>query len=146
MNWAIIHPQTQQQWSNYYHLRWQLLRMPWKQPKGSEQDLLESNSIHVMVVDSQQSVLAVARGHQNSKKQAQIRYMAVLGAYQNQGIGQQLLQYLEQQIQQCFQVKAIVLNARESAIGFYLKQGYQIIGTASTLYGCIPHVKMQKRL
>jgi hypothetical protein len=40
--------------------------------------------------------------------------------------------------------KVVVLNARESAIPFYQKHGYQIIGDAPTMFGSIKHSKMQK--
>ncbi|MCX6183500.1 MAG: GNAT family N-acetyltransferase [Flavobacterium sp.] len=64
--------------------------------------------------------------------QLQFRGMAVLAAYQNKGIGVQLMAYAEAQIP----VKKpyfIWLNARERALSFYEKMGYQKIGKPFTI-------------
>lgn len=34
-------PQSSEDWQAYYQLRWQVLRAPWGEPRGSEQDDLE---------------------------------------------------------------------------------------------------------
>ncbi len=38
----------------------------------------------------------------------------------------------------------IVLNARDNAVAFYRKRGYDIIGDAETLFGVIRHLRMAK--
>ena len=43
--------------------------------------------------------------------------------------------------------RKIVLNARDNAVEFYRKRGYDIIGDAETLlFGVIRHVRMAKLL
>jgi hypothetical protein len=42
--------------------------------------------------------------------------------------------------------RKIVLNARDNAVEFYRKRGYDIIGDAETLFGMIRHVRMAKLL
>ena len=37
-------------------------------------------------------------------------------------------------------VRKIVLNARDNAVQFYWKHGYEVIGDAETLFGVICHV------
>ena len=41
---------------------------------------------------------------------------------------------------------AIVLDAREHAVRFYLKNGYVVTGDSYLLFGEIPHSKMEKQL
>lgn len=39
-------PQSSEDWQAYYQLRWQVLRAPWGEPRGSEQDDMEQDSEH----------------------------------------------------------------------------------------------------
>ena len=41
-------------------------------------------------------------------------------------------------------VRKIVLNARDNAVAFYRKRGYDVIGDAETLFGVIRHLWMEK--
>ena len=43
-------------------------------------------------------------------------------------------------------VRKIVPNARDNALEFYRKRGYDVIGDAETLFGVISHVRMEKSL
>ncbi len=62
-----------------------------------------------------------------TETQLQFRGMAVLESEQNKGIGEQLMRYAESQI--TLQSPYLIwLNAREKAISFYKKMGYQSIG------------------
>ena len=38
MKITVIEPQTQEEFKQYYSLRYEILRKPWRQPKGSERD------------------------------------------------------------------------------------------------------------
>ncbi|MBU3681181.1 MAG: GNAT family N-acetyltransferase [Flavobacterium sp.] len=62
-----------------------------------------------------------------TENQLQFRGMAVLEPYQNKGIGEQLMRYAELEIKLPTPY-LIWLNAREKAISFYTKMGYQNIG------------------
>ncbi len=140
----IAEPKTKEDFDKYYDLRWRILRKPWDQPKGSEKDDLEDESIHLMACDSG-VVCGVARAHFNSPGEAQIRYMAVDEPYRGKGIGSKLLDELEKRIKQK-SGRQVTLNARENALGFYEGHGYEIVAKAHTLYGCIEHFKMRKSL
>ena len=85
-------PQTLEEFEKYYQLRWQILRQPWQQPLGSEQDQFEDQACHRMLTNDQNHIIAVGRFHKTSQHQAQIRYMAVSNSYQGTGLGSQLLQ------------------------------------------------------
>jgi ribosomal protein S18 acetylase RimI-like enzyme len=126
-------------------LRWQLLRAPWNQPRGSEQDDREGDSIHLMAVTQDGTVAGVGRLHFNSIREAQIRYMAVATRYQRQGIGTRLLVELEKRARQ-LGAMLIVLNARETSLGFYRRHGYRPVGPGAMLFNRIAHVRMRKDL
>lgn len=144
MNIIIREPATAREWQQYYELRWKILRAPWQQPQGSEKDELEEQAFHRAAFD-EQKIVGVSRLHQTDNGVAQIRYMAVDPLHQGCGIGKQLLATLED-IARSEQVHQIELNARENAIGFYQAAGYENLRPTHTLYQCIPHVLMQKRL
>ncbi|MGB5338793.1 MAG: GNAT family N-acetyltransferase [Gammaproteobacteria bacterium] len=141
----IIQPATADDYQRYYELRWKILREPWKQPRGSERDSLDDSSTHLMVIDAGHAVLGVGRLHFNTIREAQIRYMAIDPGHQRKGIGSRLLNALEERAG-ALGAARIVLDARETALGFYSKNGYQPRGPGHTLYGCIAHVVMEKQL
>jgi N-acetylglutamate synthase-like GNAT family acetyltransferase len=138
-------PESEQEWEAYFKLRWQILRAPWNQPPGSEKDELETSAWHFAAFIDNHKLIATGRLHKTNKTDGQIRYMAVSETYQSQGIGCQILKALESQARQ-EGLNKILLNARESAVGFYQKQGYQVAGREHTLFGSIHHFRMEKSL
>jgi N-acetylglutamate synthase-like GNAT family acetyltransferase len=141
----VVRPQTDAQWASYYDLRWRVLRAPWGQPPASARDELEDVAEHAMICDDQGLAIAVGRLHCNSADEAQIRSMAVTPAHRGRGLGRLIVEYLEQAARERG-VKTVMLNAREGAVGFYDKLGYEAVSPGPTLFGVIPHVKMQKAL
>ena len=138
-------PESGEDFQAYYQLRWQILRKPWEQPLGSEQDQLEQQAIHKMCVDENNKVLAVGRWQKTSQTRAEIRFMAVAEGQQGQGLGLQIMTALEDEAGK-LGVTEIALNARENAIAFYARQGYQNLGFSHLLYQEIKHDKMLKTL
>jgi thioesterase domain-containing protein len=138
-------PKTADEWTQYYQLRWQILRKPWGQPQGSEQDEYEKQAIHKMVINEEGEVLAVGRLEKMDKYQGKIRFMAVSEAAQGQGLGQQIITALDQQASQ-LGMKEISLNARESAVGFYQKLGYKNVKFSHILFDEVKHYTMVKKL
>jgi len=141
----ITEPSSEKDFELYYDLRWRILRKPWNQQKGSERDELEDKSIHVMICNEDRIPVGVGRAHFNSDEEAQIRFMAVEEEWQGKGIGRMILSYLEKKIK-ANGGKFIILNARDIAIKFYKKHGYEIVKEAHTLFDIIPHYKMRKVL
>jgi len=139
----IRKPETKQEFEQYYNLRWQILRQPWSQPKGSEQDEIDKNSTHFMAIIGNR-IIGCGRGHFNSDTQAQIRYMAVDESFQGQGIGLRILKTLEDYLTGNG-AKEIILKAREKAVPFYEKQGYEIFEEGKFLFGEIKHYWMRKK-
>jgi predicted GNAT family N-acyltransferase len=145
MPFYIRNPESDSDWDSYYTCRWELLRKPWDQPRGSEKDDNDADGYHVMVSDQDDNVIGVGRVHFNSPPEAQVRYMAVRESWMEKGIGSLILTKLEQFAKDNGANK-IMLYARENAIDFYLKRGYFNQGPAHNLYGEIPHLHMTKTL
>ena len=47
----ISAPETRDEFERYFDLRWRILREHWQQPRGSEQDDREDESLHCHVTD-----------------------------------------------------------------------------------------------
>ena len=142
----IRSPQTEEEFRRYYALRWEVLRKPWGQEMGSEQDEYETEekTLHLMAVD-QGEVVGVGRLHRVNAKIAQIRYMAVRPCREGLGIGGKLLKVLEEHAL-AEGYSRIILNARDEVVPFYQKGGYRVLRDGPTLFGSIRHRVMQKDL
>ena len=117
MKIRILAPATSEEFESYYNLRWQVLREPWGQTKGSERDKEDEVSHHRMIIDETTGdAVAVGRLQINSKDEAQIRYMAVAEGYQGQGLGRNIVTTLED-IALDQRANRIILQARETAFG-----------------------------
>src|SRR5690606_19564128 len=79
------------------------------------------------------------------ENQYQIRGMAVLDYFRKYGLGKKLVQYSEDYLKQN-NISIIWFNARESAVGFYQKSGYEIIGNAFDIPDVGVHYVMYKML
>ena len=137
-------PNSHADWTAYYALRFTVLREPWNQPLGSEILADEQNAVHVMAVENDK-VLGVARMHQSAPKQGQVRCVAVASDQQGKGVGKAIMLYLENQAQ-ANGWHEIVLEARENAVPFYTRIGYQIEQESYLLFGEIQHYRMKKAL
>ena len=144
MEVKICKPLTKEEFKKYYDLRWKVLRKPWKQPKGSEKDEREKESIHIMACIGSK-IVGAGRLHFNTEKEAQIRYMAIEEKYRRKGIGRLILKELEKKAKEKG-AEYIILNARENAVNFYKKHCYKTVKRTYTLFGSINHWKMQKKL
>jgi predicted GNAT family N-acyltransferase len=142
---ALVNPQTQAEFEQLFLLRWEILRKPWGLLPGTEQDNDETTAIHRAVFDFETSkILACGRIQSSGEKVAQIRYMAVGSEFQGAGFGLEILRSLEQfALQENW--KYIFLNARENALGFYEKCGYQVEADAESFLG-IRHFRMSRNL
>lgn len=140
----IKQPESQQEFKEYYQLRWQLLAKPWHQPFEVSQDDKEATSYHLMALVNKK-LAGISRLHFNTKSEAQIRYMGVIDTLQRNGIGSALVKALESYAKDQG-TKIIVLNAREIAIPFYRAIGYHYVEEAHVAFNTIKHVKMRKYL
>ena len=79
------------------------------------------------------------------KHQGQIRGMAVLENNQGKGFGRQLVEHSEK-VMKLQNVSLIWFNAREKAVGFYQKMGYEIVGNSFKIPDVGIHYVMWKNL
>ena len=142
--YKIIEPIADSELAKYYKLRWETLRKDWKQEIGSEKDISDKDGIHRMVIDENGLVLAVGRLHYNSGIESQIRFMGVHLNYRRINLGTIILQELER-ISKSTNHYKIILQSRESAIKFYLKNGYILEKKTHILFDNIQHYLMSKR-
>ncbi|MDQ3109501.1 MAG: GNAT family N-acetyltransferase [Bacteroidota bacterium] len=138
-------PASQEDFDNYYRLRWEVLRKPWNQPLGSEKDEHENSSVHVMAIDERGECVGVSRLQFNSPEEAQVRFMGVRDDQQGKGVGKMLMNYLEEKAK-VKGAKKMMLQARENAVPFYLSIGYVEPKKTFLLWGIIQHYKMEKVL
>jgi N-acetylglutamate synthase-like GNAT family acetyltransferase len=96
-------------------------------------------------MDAAGKALACGRLHLAAPGEAQVRYMAVEEHARGCGYGSRILEALEADARGRG-ARKIALNARDNAVEFYRKRGYDIIGDAETLFGVIRHVRMAKSL
>lgn len=144
-NYLIRQAATDDDFRQYFHLRWRLLRAPWDQPEGSEKDDLEAKCFHVIAITDDGDVIGVGRLQSNTPEQAQIRYMAVDERYERRGVGSDIILALERHaIESKHQV--VILDARESAVGFYEKSGYSVTAESYLLFDDIQHFSMMKAI
>ncbi|EJF09518.1 MULTISPECIES: GNAT family N-acetyltransferase [Pontibacter] len=141
----VIEPATPEQFKQYYQLRYDTLRKPWDQPKGSERAEDDEQAIHAMLVDDAGEAVGVCRLHLNTPQEGQIRFMGVRGDKQGQRLGDLLISYLEDRARQ-FGATSMTLQARENAVNFYRRNGYEIVEKTYLLFGSIQHYKMAKQL
>ena len=146
MKITVIEPQTPEEFKQYYSLRYEILRKPWGQPKGSERDNNDEISHHRMIIDEiTGNTIAVGRLQFNTKEEAQIRYMAVADEFQGKGLGSQITSALED-VARGKGIQRIILSARENALQFYKNNGYEIVKKTHLLFGEIQHWLMQKQI
>lgn len=140
----LIEPASKEEFTQYFELRWKILRQPWNQPRGSEQDAEEDQSYHIMAVENGLAI-GVARLQFPSTEHAQLRYMAVDTPQQNKGVGTNIVTHIEDYARQ-HKSKFLFLHARENALGFYKQLGYTVTEKSYLLFDNIQHYKMQKTL
>jgi predicted GNAT family N-acyltransferase len=103
------------------------------------------SAFDLLLMDAAGKALACGRLHRTAPGEAQVRYMAVVENARGCGYASRILNALETKDRR-HGARKIVLNARDNAVEFYRKRGYDIIGDAETVFGVIRHVRMAKLL
>ena len=145
MLYNISEPKNDNDFNDYYYYRWLYLRKPLNKELGTEKDELENQSIHRMIKNKKDNIIAVARLHHNSDDESQVRYFAIDKNYRRIGLGSFLMQHLEK-ISIRTKHQNMVLNARENSVPFYESLGYVVYKKTNLLFGQIQHYKMKKAL
>lgn len=145
MNIIVRSPESDEEFNKLLALRYTVLRQPWNQPRGSERDSLDVVAYHAIALNEAGEVVGTARLHSNSGRQSQIRFLAVAEAYRHRGIAKKLVSFLEDKAREGG-AKYLRAHVRESAVGFFEKNGFQHIGEGKILFEAIKHVWMRKDL
>ncbi|MBF0106566.1 MAG: GNAT family N-acetyltransferase [Deltaproteobacteria bacterium] len=131
--------------SKLYHeeimLRQEILRKPLGLDIHDEDLSCESKQLHFGMIDHDTLIACVVIVPQ-ANKTAKGRQMAVSQSQQKKGIGQILIKEVEAELKKRGFDK-IELHARKTAVGFYQKLGYSIVGDEFSEV-TIPHYKMEK--
>lgn len=126
-------------------LRYLILRQDWQQSIESATDELEATSYNAYIENENADLIACGRLQINTNNIGQIRFMAVAKSEQGKGYGEKILQFLEEKAK-LLSLEVIELQARENALIFYEKQGYQMVEKTFSLWGQIQHFLMSKKL
>lgn len=141
----VIEPATPKEFKKYYRLRYETLRQPWDQPEGSERVDDDDTAIHAMLVDDDGEALGVCRLHLNTPQEGQLRFMGIRQDQQGKQLGNLLLDYLEARAK-ALGATSLMLQARENAVNFYRRNGYEVVEETYVLFGTIQHYRMTKQL
>lgn len=141
---AVRTPAGAAEWDEYFRLRWEWLREPWGQPRGSERDEHEEQAHHLLA-ERDGEIVGIGRIHPLGGGEWQIRYMAVREDSRGRGVGREILTGLLVFARE-LGAERVVLNARDEAAGFYAKAGFRVIGEGPLMFGEIRHWRMERRM
>lgn len=131
---------------NYWHavdLRYAVLREPLGLNFTREQLLAEARDIH-LVYYTDAMVLGTMMLTPTDNGHIKMRQVAVDEQYQGAGIGAKMVEFAEAYSLD-LGFHHMEMHARKTAVPFYLKLGYQIVGE-EFMEVTIPHYKMEKDL
>ncbi|HLP93991.1 MAG TPA: GNAT family N-acetyltransferase [Saprospiraceae bacterium] len=125
-------------------LRYEVLRKPLGLEFTPEQLSQEWSDIHLAGFNPAGIMVAILILTPADEHTVKMRQVAIAPALQGQGLGAKLVQASEM-LARSQNFRRMVLHARETAVPFYLKLGYQIVGEPFEEV-TIPHAKMEKAL
>lgn len=144
MKVEIRSPKTDQEWKEYYDLRYRVLRQPCNQPRGSERNDGDEAGLHFALFESG-IIQAIARLDESAPCESQVRFVAVEFNKQGCGYGRLIMEACEKVAHERGDHK-MILHAREVALNFYKRMGYTLIEKSHLLFGEIQHYLMVKGL
>ncbi|MFA6422615.1 MAG: GNAT family N-acetyltransferase [Candidatus Buchananbacteria bacterium] len=105
----------------------------------------EESDIHIVAIDNGKIVgILILTPIEDSI--LKMRQVAVANELQGRGVGSSLVEFAEK-IAREQKVSKIILDARSSALDFYLRKGYKVVGDEYIdEHINIPHYKMEKFL
>ncbi len=142
MGIEIRSPKTDQEWLDYYDLRYRVLRKPLNKPRGSEKNEGDSFWEHFALYENQ-VLKAIARLDTVEPKISQVRFVAVDSEIQGKGYGKLLMEAVEEKAIKNGNTK-MILHARDYAVEFYKKLNYNLIGESYKLFNVLQHYLMEK--
>ncbi len=125
-------------------LRFEVLRRPLGMPEGSEENPAEARAEHLVAHDAGHVVGCVMFLADPDGQGGKLLQMAVAEARRGQDLGRTLVRELERHVA-ARGVAQVHMHARETAIGFYERLGYAVVGEPFTEVG-LPHRLMRRDL
>ena len=144
MGISIRRPETDREWETYYDMRYRILREPLGKERGSERNEGDATGIHFALYDNDE-LKAIARLDNAGENSAQVRFVAVESELQGKGFGRQIMEATEIAAKKSGSSK-MILHARDYAVDFYLRLGYQMIEPSYKLFDVLQHYLMEKGL
>lgn len=144
MGISIRRPETDREWETYYDMRYRILREPLGKERGSERNEGDATGIHFALYDNDE-LKAIARLDNAGENSAQVRFVAVESELQGKGFGRQIMEATEIAAKKSGSSK-MILHARDYAVDFYLRLGYQMIEPSYKLFDVLQHYLMEKQL
>jgi len=124
-------------------LRYQILRQPLGLSFSTDELDKEKDNLLIAAFDDDEMLGCCMLTPKNSQM-LQIRQMAVQNNLQGKGIGASLMSFIEN-LARDKGYKCLMMHARNTAIGFYEKFGYKVIGSEFIKVD-VPHHVMEKML
>ncbi len=124
-------------------LRFEIMRKPLGLTFSPEELAKEKNDILIGAFDEEEMTGCCILTDISSGS-VKLRQMAVLKNMQGKGIGEMIIQFAEN-IARDKGYQTLTMHARDSAIGFYEKYGYKVVGEEFMEIN-IPHHMMKKKL
>jgi predicted GNAT family N-acyltransferase len=124
-------------------LRNEILRQPLGLSLTPEELAREKEDILIGAFDDDQ-MLACCMLTKEDNHSLRLRQMAVQNNLQGKGIGASMMNFAEI-LTRDKGYKKLIMHARETAVGFYEKLGYKVVGDKFTEV-TIPHFIMEKKL
>ena len=152
MRIEITEPRTDEEFEQYYRLRYERLRKEHGLPEGSERDHpAEPASNHLIAkLDGRivgAACWAVGMTERDGARELYVRFrqLAVEREFDERGIGIALTRRVEQHARE-IGAKEIIGNARAERVPYFESLGYVVRGEGETLFGVVEHVSMGKVL
>lgn len=125
------------------NLRNEILRFPLGLSLSADELATEKDDILIGAFD-EDKMLACCMLTRADDKSLRLRQMAVQNNLQGKGIGASMMNFAET-VSRDKGYKKLIMHARESAVGFYEKLGYKLVGNRF-IEVTIPHFIMEKVL
>lgn len=125
-------------------LRYEVLRRPLGLDFTPEQLAAEYGDVHLAGFDGMGRLVGYLCLTPLNNGEVKMRQVAVAPEWQGKGVGKKLVATSEE-LAKHLNFKKMTMHAREAAVPFYLRLGYQTVGEQFEEV-TIPHFKMEKKL
>ena len=143
---VIKSPQTLEEFRHYYELRYQVLREPWGQVRGTEKDDYEPLSEHFMAVEEESGkVIGVVKLFEKEPGVGWVSHLAVIGTHQHKGIGKTLMSKVEERALERGMTR-LGCFSRLTTTDYFKRLGFEMAGLPTRYFGNTQVVWMEKDL